>query len=130
VRLGGAGRAGRPRLHYPDLLLVTAGGSRVAVELELTGKGRARRETILAGYGADPGIASVLYLSDSRATGNAIRASARRLGLADLVRVQLVRGPMHPLAAGRGRMAATRARRRGVDRVGGAMAAGARELAG
>src|SRR5205807_2339860 len=36
VRLGGPGRHGLERLHYPDLLLVTAGGQRVAVELELT----------------------------------------------------------------------------------------------
>ncbi len=36
VRLGGLGRDGRERLHYPDLLLVDGGGRRVAIELEIT----------------------------------------------------------------------------------------------
>jgi hypothetical protein len=90
ARLGGAGPRGGERLHYPDLLLVTARGNRVAVELELTGKSATRREQILAGYGGDPHIDAVLYLVESRAVGNAVLASARRLGLASLVRVQQV----------------------------------------
>ena len=36
VRLGGVGRDGRPRMHYPDLIVVTDTGHRVAFELELT----------------------------------------------------------------------------------------------
>jgi hypothetical protein len=99
VRLGGTGADGRERLHYPDLLLVTPDGKRIAVELELTGKGRTRREKILAGYAADARIDAVLYLVASRATGRAIETSARRLGIAELVHVQRAHAPK--TAAGR-----------------------------
>jgi hypothetical protein len=88
VRLGGVGPGGRERLHYPDLLLVGPGGRRVALELELTSKGRARRERILAGYAADGRIDSVLYVVDQPATGRAIQASAARLGISARVHVQ------------------------------------------
>ena len=93
VRLGGVGRAGHERLHYPDLLLATADGDRIALELELTGKERTRRETILGGYGADPRIDSVVYLVeiDKPSIGRAIQASARSLGISDLVHVQRLR---------------------------------------
>lgn len=93
VRLGGRGPRGEPRLHYPDLLLVTPEGQRIAIELELSGKGRARRDQILAGYGSDPGIAAVLYLVDRPVLANAIRSSARRLGISAHVHVQRVRQP-------------------------------------
>lgn len=91
VRLGGRGPGGRERLHYPDLLLVTPDGRRIAVELELTAKGTARRERILAGYGADARIDAVLYLVDRPALATAIRSSARRLGISHHVHVQWVR---------------------------------------
>jgi hypothetical protein len=91
VRLGGVGPGGRARLHYPDLLLVGPGGRRVALELELTSKGRARRERILAGYAADGRIDSVLYLVDQSATGRALRTSAARLGISARVRVRPAR---------------------------------------
>jgi hypothetical protein len=91
VRLGGVGPGGRQRLHYPDLLLIGPGGRRVAAELELTSKGRGRREAILAGYAADGRIDSVLYLVERPATGRAIQTSAARLGISALVRVQPVR---------------------------------------
>ena len=90
VRLGGVGPGGRQRLHYPDLLLVGPGGRRVALELELTAKGRARRERILAGYAADGRIDSVLYLVDGPGTGRTIQASASRLGITALIHVQPV----------------------------------------
>jgi hypothetical protein len=97
VRLGGVGAGGSERLHYPDLLLVTAAGRRVAFELELTPKGRARRETILAGYAADARIDGVLYLvldgSSGRGIGRSVTASARRLDLSELIHVQHVRIP-------------------------------------
>ncbi len=104
VRMGGVGPGGLERLHYPDLLLVTAAGRRVALELELTSKGRSRRENILSAYGADPHVDTVLYLVPSRRTGAAILASARRLGIEDIVRVQSVRLPE---AAGPGTPART-----------------------
>lgn len=91
VRLGGTGPGGRERLHYPDLLLITPDGRRLAVELELSAKGATRREKILAGYGADARIDAVLYLVDRPAVATAIRSSARRLGISHHVHVQWVR---------------------------------------
>lgn len=91
VRLGGRGPGGRERLHYPDLLLVTPDGRRIAVELELSAKGAGRREKILAAYGADARIDAVLYLIDRPALAKSIRASARRLGVSHHVHVQWVR---------------------------------------
>ena len=96
VRPGGVGVAGRERLHYPDLLLVGEGERRVAIELELTAKGRARRERILAGYAADRRIDAVLYLVDRPAVGRAIQASAARLGISDLVQVHGVQWERAP----------------------------------
>jgi hypothetical protein len=90
VRLGGVGPAGRERLHYPDLLLITPDARQIAVELELTSKERTRRERILAGYGGDPRIDAVLYLVDRRAVSRALEASAARLGISPMVQVQRV----------------------------------------
>ena len=106
IRLGGAGPGGQARLHYPDLLLVTPEGRRLALELELTGKGRARREQILAGYGADARIDAVLYLVDRPALARSVRESARRLGISAHVHVQWVHRPPGP--AGREASAAAR----------------------
>jgi hypothetical protein len=101
VRLGGVGPGGRPRLHYPDLLLETESGHRVAVELELTTKGRARRERILSGYGADPRIDAVVYFVCDPRVGRAIESSAARLRLSSLVHVQRFEwGALPPPAAG------------------------------
>ena len=91
VRLGGPGADGRRRLHYPDLILETASGHRVAVELELSSKSRGRRERILAGYGAEGRIDAILYLVDQPSVGRAIEQSAARYGLSDRVHVQTVR---------------------------------------
>ena len=99
VRLGGIGPAGKPRLHYPDLMFVLEGGQRVAIELELTGKGRARRERILSGYAVDSRIDAVLYLVDRPVVGRAIQLSARQIGISEIVHVQPVRWPG---ASGRG----------------------------
>lgn len=87
VRVGWDGD-GRRRLHYPDLVVVTDGGHRVAFELELTGKSRARRERILSAYAGDRRFDAVVYLVDKPATGRAIERSARRVGAAGTVRVQ------------------------------------------
>jgi hypothetical protein len=88
VRLGGYGAGGRARLHYPDLLLQTGGGQRVAVELELSGKKRTHREAILSGYGFDRRIDAVVYFVDDPAVARAVRASVRRRGLESLVHVR------------------------------------------
>ena len=90
VWLGGVGPGGSDRMHHPDLIIDTASGHRAAFELELTGKGRVRRERILEAYAADPRIAAVVYLVENRATGRAVERSAARLGIADLVHVHAV----------------------------------------
>ena len=90
VRIGEVGRDGRPRLHYPDLVVVTDTGHRVAFELELTLKGPRRRERILAAYAADQRIDAVIYLVDHPARRRAMQASVRRVGIADRVRVEQV----------------------------------------
>lgn len=93
IRLGGVGPRGRERLHYPDLLLITPDGRRIALELELSSKGRVRREKILAGYAADARVDAVLYLVKDRRIGRTVQESARRLGAGALVHVQQVRWP-------------------------------------
>jgi hypothetical protein len=108
VRLGGVGAQGRERLHYPDLVLVAPDGQRVAVELELSGKGRFRQQQILAGYGADARVNAVLYLVDDPAVARSIQACARRLGISSLVHVQWARRTQ-PEAGQRGDRGAQRA---------------------
>lgn len=105
VRLGGVGPGGRERLHYPDLLLITPDGRRIGIELELSSKGRVRREKILAGYGADARIDAVLYLVRDRRIGRSIQESARRLGIGSLVHVQQVGLPSARERSARGRVA-------------------------
>ena len=103
VRLGGVGPNGRDRRHYPDMVVVTASGHRVAFELELSSKGRERRERILAGYAADRRIDGVIYLVDRPGVGTLIERSAARVGISDLVRVQNVRLRGSPPSAGAAR---------------------------
>ena len=93
VRLGGLGPGGQERFHYPDLVLETRSGHRMALELELTCKAPARRAGILAGYAADPRIDAVVYLVDRPSVGRAIGQSARRMRNSDLIHVQSVSFP-------------------------------------
>ncbi len=90
VRLGGHGPGGRERLHYPDLLLVGRDGRRTALELELTAKGRTRRESILTGYAIDNRIDRVLYLVENDAIGRAVAGTVRKLGISELVGIRRV----------------------------------------
>lgn len=95
VRLGGYDRYGNDRLHYPDVLLVDPRGRRVAFELELTLKGRERRELILGGYGADSRIDGVLYLVEDSREGRTIKRlveeTARQMDLGHRVQFQFVK---------------------------------------
>lgn len=99
VKLGGVGPRGRERLHYPDLLLRTADGRRVALELELSSKGRRRLERILSGYAADPRIDGVVYLVQNASVARSVQGAARRLGISSLVHVQRVRSTVSSPAA-------------------------------
>lgn len=116
VRIGGGWRPG-PRLHYPDLVLVTPAGHRIAVELELTTKTPRRREHILAAYAVDPSIDAVLYFVDRPAAGQAIARSAARVGATGKLRIQRCawaggRPAERPAAPGRDRIPGRSAARR------------------
>jgi hypothetical protein len=91
VRYIGGGAAGGPRMHYPDLTVVTASGHRVAFELELQLKGAARRERILSAYAGDARFDAVVYLVATQRERRTLEASARRAGLEDRLYVQLFR---------------------------------------
>jgi hypothetical protein len=105
VRLGGVGPYGGERRHYPDLLLETETGQRVAVELELTSKDRRRRHEILGGYALDGRVDAILYLVENERTGQAIERAAHHAGIRERVHVHLTHfGPgSGAIGAGRGR---------------------------
>jgi hypothetical protein len=92
IPVGGYDRYGKPRVHYPDLLALGCQGERVALELELSVKGRQRLEGILAGYGAQPGLSEVVYVTDRRGVARRVREAITRLGLESLVRVDYRHG--------------------------------------
>jgi hypothetical protein len=119
VRLGGSGPHGRQRLHYPDLLLRTADGRRVALELELSVKARTRLETILAAYAADPRIAGVVYLAQSQSVARSVERAARRAGIPDRVHLRRVRLPASvPAGAPGAGLGRARPHRRGAPEAG------------
>jgi hypothetical protein len=90
IGTGGVGPGGGERRHYPDLLLQTASGRALAVELELTAKSRGRLSAIMLGYASDARIDAVLYLVPGRALGRTIALAARNAGIADRVLVQRI----------------------------------------
>ncbi len=111
VRIPGEGRGGGERLHYPDLLLETATGHRVAIELELSDKGRKGLEKVISAYAGDRRIDAVLYLVDDDRIFRNVQASARKFGLENLVHVQRVRFT-EPAGFPRRAQAAARSRER------------------
>lgn len=93
IGVGEVGPGGRPRLHYPDLVLETLQGQRVAVELELTSKGARRLDRIMLGYAADARVDAVVYLCPPGPVGQRVRQAARQTGIGHRVHVQaLARG--------------------------------------
>jgi hypothetical protein len=90
VGLGMLNSHGRPQLHYPDLMLDTASGHRVAVELELTAKSAGRMNRIMNAYASDARVDEVLYVTANRSIAARVRDSARRAGIPERVHVQLL----------------------------------------
>jgi hypothetical protein len=88
VRLWEVGRGGHERLHYPDLLLRTSDGERLALELELSAKSLPRLDKIMSGYGADHRIDAVVYLVNRPQIARNLVAAAARAGTSSLVHVQ------------------------------------------
>ncbi len=83
---------GRPERHYPDLLLESPGGHRIAVELELTHKGRRRLDHIMSAYASDVRIDAVIYLVPEPRLAEQIRAAAARAGISQSVHVRGIAG--------------------------------------
>jgi hypothetical protein len=83
---------GRPQRHYADLLLDTESGNRLAVELELSNKGRRRLDSIMDAYASDMRIDAVLYLVTDPRLGELVRAAASRAGIADRLHVRRIAG--------------------------------------
>jgi hypothetical protein len=90
VGLGLLGPRGRPQRHYPDLMLDTASGYRLAVELELTAKSSGRMARIMTAYASDSHVDHVLYLAANRALATRVLESARRAGIPERVHAQLL----------------------------------------
>lgn len=90
IGVAAAGPRGGLSLHYPDLLLETATGHRVAIELELTAKGPRRLDRIMLGYASDARVDAVLYFCPTRAIGQRVLAAGRRAGISDRVQVRLL----------------------------------------
>lgn len=91
VRMFTIGGGGRRAVHYPDMVLVTPSGKRVAFELELTGKSRRRLEGIVGGYATDRRIDAVVYLVEDPAVRRAVEREVRSWGAEDKLFVQDVR---------------------------------------
>ena len=98
IGVAGSGSRGGLALHYPDLVLDTASGQRVAIELELTAKPSRRLDRIMLGYAAAARVDVLLYLCPNRAMGLQVQAAARRAGISDQVHVQLL-APGSPAGA-------------------------------
>jgi hypothetical protein len=94
VALGGLDSHGRMTRHYPDLLLTTADGARLAFELELTAKSTRRLDTIMRGYAGDGRIDSALYFVPTASLERLITAAVTRAGIPDLVRIERMASPM------------------------------------
>jgi hypothetical protein len=88
IPVAGYDRAGRRRVHYPDVLLVRPDAGAVALELELTVKGRRRLEDILIGYGGEPRMRRVVYLVRSASVGRTLRSIVQEVGVGDLVEIR------------------------------------------
>jgi len=118
VGLGLLGSHGQPQRHYPDLMLDTSGGHRVAVELELTAKSARRMARIMTGYASDASVDAVLYLVPTRALAQVVSDAARRAGISDLVHVQRI-APYGIVGASAANVrSARRSTSRGADRGG------------
>jgi hypothetical protein len=92
IPLGDYAASGRPRSHYPDVLLVAGDGRRVALELELSMKGRRRLESIFIGYGGERRITRVVYFTDRQSIAHAVAATAAACGVEGLVQVRPAAG--------------------------------------
>ncbi len=90
VGLGSYGPAGRPARHVPDVLLEAADGRWIALELELTRKGRPALDRVMRAYATDGRIDKVLYLVSDPRIARTISDAAARAGIGRLVQVDRI----------------------------------------
>ena len=83
------GPGGRPRRHYPDVVVLEPDRRWRAIELELTQKSRSRLELILIAYAAHPQITSVTYITDTPGVAQAVGSTSATLGTTERVDVLL-----------------------------------------
>lgn len=88
------GPGGRPRRHYPDLVLLDPSGGRRAIELELTQKSRSRLELILIAFAAHPHTQLVTYITDTPAIAQALATTSTNLGTAHQIEIRLTGQPV------------------------------------
>ncbi len=90
IGLGLFGRHGSPQHHYPDLMLDTTSGHRVAVELELTSKSTGRMDRIMLAYATDARIDHVLYLVGNPRIAQRVSTAAERARIGQRIHVKLL----------------------------------------
>jgi hypothetical protein len=84
VLLGGDQADGRPRRHYPDMVVGSEeGGARFGVELELTAKRTSRLREILLAYRRASHLAAVVYYVEQAAVRRRLEALREELQMAD-----------------------------------------------
>lgn len=87
-RVAGPG-AVRGRRHCPDVAVVDGEGQVVvALEVELSAKGRARVERVMAGFARDRHLRRVVYLTDRRGIAGTVRRAVARANADELVEVR------------------------------------------
>jgi len=76
--LGNKGRKLSQQVKHPDLLINGTSGQKIAVEIELNSKSRARYMVALRAYRSDP-VSRIVYVIRSAATKAAITAAAHQV---------------------------------------------------
>jgi hypothetical protein len=97
IPIGGYDRSGRPRVHYPDVLVLDGNDRRVALELELSLKSRRRLLDILIGYGGEPRLRKVVYVPGRRSVERTLQGIVGELGLGELIEVRPAAGACQAL---------------------------------
>jgi hypothetical protein len=91
IKLGGFDRAGRPRLHHPDVAVIHPDGQITALELELSLKSSRRLDEIVLGYLLDPRLRLALYITDQDLVRDALLRMAEQHGAAGRLIVKRIR---------------------------------------
>jgi hypothetical protein len=92
IPLGGYAPSGKPRVHFPDVVLVDEHGARTGFELELTLKSRSRLEAICAGYAADCRVERIVYITDRKMIALALEEMWLMFGLDGRLQVHYLDG--------------------------------------